>query len=340
MTSLSDVAKRAGVSIATASLVLRGMKRFTPEIERRVRTAARELDYRPNRAARALRTGESRTLGVLAPDIANPFFPGLMKRLEAKARELGYAIVLMDANESVDEEREAIAALDAYGVDGVVWIPVADQALQRPNAPVVVVDRRIDGYDSVQSDHAMGGRLLGQHALELGHRRIGLVSGPQHLSSAQLRRSGLLAQCEAGLEVGWETFEPFGTELGPGTLARLAERSVSLVVCGNDLQAIAVARALRDMDLRVPEDVAVAGYDDIVFASLHEPPLTTIRQPVEAIASEALRLLMARLHDPSLAVRSVALAVELKRRGSVAPLVTAGPDGEDTATQGPTVEAA
>jgi LacI family transcriptional regulator len=283
-----------------------------------VRKAAQELEYRPNRAARALRTGETRTIGVLAPDIANPFFPGLMKHLEAHARALGYAMVLMDANESISEERDAIAALDAYGVDGVVWIPVSDEVQQRPAAPVVVVDRSIEGYDSVRSDHVMGGRLLAKHALALGHRRIGLVSGPQNLTSARLRRDGLLALSDSGFDIIWETVEPFGTHLGDETVDHLKQRSVTLVLCANDLQAIAVARALRDLGLRVPADVSVGGYDDIVFASLYEPPLTTIRQPVEAIAAEAIRMLMARLRDPSLEVRTVALAVELQDRSSIA----------------------
>lgn len=319
MASLSDVARRAGVSVATVSLILRGVKRFSPEIERRVRRAATELDYRPNRAARALRTGESKTIGVLAPDIANPFFPGLMKHLEAHAREHGYALLLMDTNESRAEERNAVMALDAYGVDGIVWVPVAEEVDLRPSAPVVIVDRRIEGYDSVRADHEMGGRLLAQHAIELGHRDVGLVSGPLNLSSARARRDGILACTEAGLRIRWETSEPFGLTLSSETVARLTERSVTLVLCGNDLQAIAVTRALRDLGLRVPDDVSVIGFDDIVFAQLHEPPLTTVRQPVSALAAEALRLLFARMQHPELEVRNVSLAVELCARSSVAP---------------------
>lgn len=316
--SLSDVARLAGVSVATASLILRGVKRFSPEIERRVRRAAKELDYRPNRAARALRTGESQTIGVLAPNITNPFFPGLMKGLEAVARSHGYALLLMDTNESRDEERDAVLTLEAYGVDGIIWVPVAEEVDQRPTAPVVVVDRAMEGFDSVRADHEMGGRLIARHALELGHRDVGYVAGPEELSSARARREGLMAALSAaGLRVRWETFEPFGTTLGPATTSRLAQREVTVVLCGNDLQAIAVTRALRDLGLRVPNDVSVGGFDDIVFAQLHEPPLTTVRQPVAAIAEEALRLLLTRIQSPDLEARSVSLAVELCERASV-----------------------
>lgn len=328
MASLSDVARRAGVSVTTVSLILRGVKRFSPEIERRVRRAATECNYRPSRVARALRTGESKTIGVMAPDIANPFFPGLMKHLESIARERGYAVLLMDTNESRAEERNAVMALDAYGVDGIVWVPVAEEVDLRPSAPVVIVDRRIEGYDSVRADHEMGGRLLARHALDLGHRDVGHVSGPLDLSSARARRDGILALTAAGLRIRWETSEPFGLTLSSETIARLTEHSVTLILCGNDLQAIAVTRTLRDLGLGVPGDVSVIGFDDIVFAQLHEPPLTTVRQPVSALAAEALRLLFVRMQHPELEIRNVLLAVELCARSSAAPTTDAAAPAE------------
>lgn len=319
MARLKDIAKAAGVSIATVSNVVNGTKPATPAVERRVLAAIERLGYHPDHHARTLRTGDSRSLGLVVPDLTNPYFPALVQAIETRARELGFVLIVMDAGNDAERETEALALLAAYRVAGVVWVPVEhERSLDWPY-PIVTVDRAVPGCDTVVADHAQGGALVGQHVLALGHRRIGLLSGPRTLPSAADRRAAFLAAVAGRAEVAWEVPVPFASELPPEVVARIAEPDCSVVVCANDAVAVGVLRAAREAGLRVPDDLSVIGFDDVPWADFVEPALTTVRQPLPELGRNAVTTLQARIAEPDRPLHHETLPVTLVERRSAVP---------------------
>ena len=316
MATLKDIAHAAGVSIATVSNVVNGTKPATPEVHQRVLDAIDKLGYVPNPHAQSLRTGHSRTLGLVVPDLTNPYFPALVQAVETTARALGYVLIVMDAGNDAGRESEALALLAGYRVAGVVWVPVDDERPRDWPFPIVTVDRPVPGCDTVVADHAQGGALLGAHAVALGHRRIGLLSGPHQLQSATLRRTGFLEAIAGTAEVAWELEVPFGSDLSTTVQERLRDPDCSLVVAANDAVAVAVVRHLREAGLRVPEDVAIVGFDDVPWADLVDPALTTVRQPLAELGTTAVGMLHARIASPGIPLQQRTLAVELVVRRS------------------------
>ncbi|MEJ2480387.1 MAG: LacI family DNA-binding transcriptional regulator, partial [Acidihalobacter sp.] len=194
--TLKDVAKAAGVSTATVSHVLNGTKSVADGTRERVEAAVEALGYRLSQPARTLRTGRHRVLGLLLPDLTNPFFPALAKAVAETARKLGYGLMLSESGSDGQSESQALAAIEQR-VDGVVWVPEAPRPPHLPYRPAVIIDRvgpEFGAFDSVSSDHRAGGRLQARLARELGHRRIGLLAGPADSISARSRREAL---CEA-----------------------------------------------------------------------------------------------------------------------------------------------
>lgn len=330
MATLKDIARAAGVSIATVSNVVNGTKPATPQVHRRVQEAIERLGYVPNPHAQSLRTGHSRTLGLVVPDLTNPYFPALVQAIETRARALGYVLIVMDAGNDAKRETEALTLLAGYRVAGVVWVPVDDaRPLDWPYA-IVTVDRPVRGCDTVAADHAQGGALIGAHAVALGHRRIGLLSGPHDLQSATLRRAGFLRSIEGVAEVAWEHEVPFSSDLPAPVEARLRDPDCSLVVGANDAVAVAVVRHLREAGLSVPDDVAVVGFDDVPWADFVHPGLTTVRQPLAELGTSAVGMLHARIADPAIPLQRRTLPVELVVRRSTERAV-ATVDGEAVA---------
>ena len=318
MATLKDIARAAGVSIATVSNVVNGTKAATPQVHQRVRDAIARLGYVPNPHALSLRTGQSHTLGLVVPDLTNPYFPALVQAIETTARSLGYVLIVMDAGNDAGRETEALSLLAGYRVAGVVWVPVDDERPLDWPFPIVTVDRPVRGCDTVAADHAQGGALIGAHALALGHRRVGLLSGPRDLPSATRRRAGFLRAIEGLAEVAWEHEVPFSSDLPATVRPRLHAPDCSLVVGANDAVAVAVVRHLREAGVCVPEDVAVIGFDDVPWADLVHPGLTTVRQPLADLGASAVGMLHDRIADPSIPLQQRTLAVELVVRSSTA----------------------
>jgi LacI family transcriptional regulator len=318
MAKLKDVAIRAGVSIATVSNVLRGTKATTSDVRERVLRAALELGYVPNPHAQSLRTGQSRTLGLVVPDLTNPYFPALAQAIETTARAHGYALLVMDAGNESQRDMASLALMASYRVAGVVWVPVADDAQPTWPFPIVTVDRPVPGCDAVVADHALGGALIAGHALALGHRRVGLLSGPRALPSAASRRRGFLENAAGAMVVAWEHEVPFSSDLPADVVTRLRTPDCSLVVCANDAVAVAVLRALRDAGIDVPAQVSVIGFDDVPWAAFVEPPLTTVRQPLADLGAGAVEVLLDRLAHPTTPPQRRTLPVTLVARRSTA----------------------
>ncbi len=324
MAKLKDVATAAGVSTATVSNVLRGTKAASPDVRERVLRAALDLGYVPNPHAQSLRTGQSRTLGLVVPDLTNPYFPALAQAIETTARTHGYALLVMDAGNDTHRDEASLALMATYRVAGVVWVPVIDDSAPDRPFPIVTVDRPVSGCDAVVADHAQGGALIARHAIALGHERVGLLSGPRALPSAASRRTGFVETAGGALTIVWEHEVPFSSDLPAEVVARLRQPDCTLVVCANDAVAVAALRVLRDAGIDVPGQVSVVGFDDVPWAAFVEPPLTTVRQPLAELGAGAVDVLLDRLAHPTAPLRRRTLPVTLVARRSTAHAPSTG----------------
>jgi LacI family transcriptional regulator len=327
MATQQDVARRAKVSIATVSHVLNNTKRVTPEVRNRVLQAAAALNYRVNHFARSLRTGTSQTLGVVVPDLTNPFFPELLQSIETTARALGYTLLLVDSTSERHNEHEALEILAAHNVDGLLWIPTSDQpptaTLRMPT--VVVSGSYLGETDMIYSDQRKGGQLQAQAAMDHGHENVVLLSGPQTTGNSRDRRIGFLEAAEGRIDLLWEQEVPFSLTLPSRAASLLKRRGFTLVIAANDTIAIAALRVLLDADIRVPDEVSIIGFDDIALSSLVTPPLTTVRQPIRELGARAVHLLHERIKQQDAPLRHETLDVSLVQRRSLITIGDAAP---------------
>ncbi|PZT78037.1 MULTISPECIES: LacI family DNA-binding transcriptional regulator [unclassified Streptomyces] len=299
---LIDVAEAAGVSRATASRVLAGTPRnVDPELARRVAEAARRLGYRTNHSARALRTGTTGTVGVVVPSLANPYFVQLADSIARRVRAAGGTLVLSDAANDPGIEAEQIDALLSGPVDGLLVVPVSaaesGPALRKAatRRPVVLFDRWAEdsGTVAVTLDNAAAVRLLVEHLRGIGRDRIALVAADQASSSGAER---LAAFTELLGKDATTILQPsFTTDAGRTAARRIVEERdrVDAVVCGADVLAVGLVTALHRASVSVPDEIAVTGFDDTEILRLLDPPLTSIRHPLSAMAERALSLLAA-----------------------------------------------
>lgn len=300
----------------TVSHIVNGTKAVRPEVRQRVLESIQELDYQPNRSARALRTKQNSTIGLIVPDLTNPFFPELIETLELEARRQGYATLLINSNRDIEVERQGFRLFSQHGVDGVIWCPHnVHLRLEKPPFPVVVIDRPQKAFDSVSADHYGGGKLQGEYALEQGHEFIGVLKGPQTFVNAKERYKGLIAAL-GKIDPTWQFEVPFSLllELPPKVVTKLKENEVSLIIATNDVVAIAALRTLHEMGRRVPEEVSLLGFDDTVWATLVYPALTTVRQPIADLATCAVTTLLKRIREPEREIEHITLPVNLVYR--------------------------
>ncbi|WP_136587319.1 LacI family DNA-binding transcriptional regulator [Microbacterium hydrothermale] len=326
---IKDVAARAGVSVGTVSNVLNGRSTVSPAAVERVRAAIDALGYVRNDAARQLRAGRSRAIALIVLDVGNPFFAAVARGAEARAAADGYVVLLGSSGADGDQERLYLDQFREQQVAGVLLTPAdADgdvvERLASAGIPVVLVDEQtaVDEVCTVSVDDVEGGYLAVAHVLERGRRRVAFVGGPLGTRQVADRLAGArraIAEVEgAALEI-IET-EAMTVLAGRAAGERLRERSdrPDAVFAANDLLAVGVLQALTMLGgVRVPDDIALVGYDDIDFASATVVPLTSVRQPAEALGSTAVDLLL-RHFDGELdtAERQVRFRPELVVRAS------------------------
>lgn len=321
--TLKEVAKEAGVSVASASYAINGTGSVGEQTREHVLAVAAKLGYRPNQNAKAMKTGRTGTIGLVLPDLTNPFFPALAQAVIQAARGHGYSVLLTDTEGELEAEHHAIDLLAGRGVDGLVWFPIADDGTLPSLAdsiPAVVLDRALAGYDVIQADYAEGGRLAAEHLLALGHRRIGVISGPHAASSARARAEAAMEAIRRQGQLAWHVHNAFALDLEPAVTAALDSDTATAVIAGADLIAIGTVRHLQARGLSVPGDVSVMGFDDIPWAQLNSPPLSTIEMPVEEMAVEAVETLLHRIAHRGEARRRVVFNVALVARGSTGPV--------------------
>ena len=324
MATVKDIAAAVGVSVATVSNALNGRPNVGRATRQRVLRMAQQLDYRPNRAAQAMRTGRTRAIGLVLPDLTNPFFPELAQAVENTARSRGLLVCLVDSQSRPEGEADGFSLLMQHAVDGIIWCPLGPRLppqLKSLARPMVLIDRPRPGYAVVHSNYLMGGRLLAEYAARMGHRRIGLLSGPQHIASARQRRDGFVKALPDGSEIAWEVCVGFDGVLTQQACAALQQRrGATLIVAGNDLIAVGAIRRLAQQGVRVPDEVSVTGFDNIRWTDFVTPRLTTIAQPVGAIGARAVELMQERMSGEKIEGQRTIFDVELIERDSVRKL--------------------
>ena len=327
-TKIHDVARSARVSPTTVSRAFVRPALLRADTLERVLAAAKALDYHPNRAASSLSTGKTGNIGIVVPDLSNPFYPAIVRGAQLRAHQAGYAVLLVDSDEDPDAESSLTHTL-AKQADGViVCAPFAsDSQLRRlaQKTAIVLVNRRLGGVAAVLMDVAHGMRQAVSHLHALGHRRCAYLGGPRASWSNRERLRGL----HAGIRAKGMTlleFGPFEPKFDGGLegAERVIGSGVTAVIAYNDLMALGVLSHFASSGVCVPGEISVVGFDDLLFASMSAPPLTTVSMPMEAAGRAAVELLLARLTgDDGGAVNAtpsdLELATQLIARGTTAP---------------------
>ncbi len=304
--TMQDLAREVGVSVNTVSRALNGKPDINPVTKQRVLDAAERMGYRPNKLARGLRANKTGTIGVIVTDIANPYFSMLVKEVVNSAWPLGYSVVLQGTDEDFSKEREAVRLALAEQVEGVLLAPTQKgvatvHELKRRHVPFVLMSRHFTDVqtDYVVMDDVQGGFLACQHLIDQGHKDIAMINGPMHISSARERYEGYRqGLAEHGMPLNDDLVVGDALTMDDGyhaTLRLLRRGKPSAVFAFSDFVAFGVLRALRAQGIRVPEDVAVVGFDDIPFSSCLETPLTTVGGCQRSLGHEATALLARKL---------------------------------------------
>jgi LacI family transcriptional regulator len=310
-TTIKDIAREAGVSTQTVSRALNNKDEISADTRARVLRIANQLGYRPNRIARSLATQRTQNLGLVVPDVANPFFASIARGIQDAAHEHHYNVFLCNTDESADREQSALLSLEAQRVDGIILCssrlpePELIQLAERYQ-PLVLVNRRTTHPQtgSVLVDDAHATQKAVQYLLELGHRSIGLLAGPAQSHSGRQRALGY-DRAMRGLELvslpEWKMHCPPQVDGGQAAARELLSRCPDLtaLVAYNDLVAVGALRACAELGLRVPQDCAILGCDDVLLAALVSPPLTTIHIPTYDLGQRAVGLLLDMMARPT-----------------------------------------
>lgn len=325
--TLADVAERAGVSLMTVSRVVNDRPGVGNATRERVRQAIDSLGYRPNIVARGLKASSSRTIGLMVPDVTNPYFPEIVRGAEDGAIEHGYTLLLTNVIEDTERETQALQTFEDHLVDGVIACsPRLDNQelyplLQRQRAAVLVNRRSDPRYaGSVRIDHELGGRLLLRHLHQVGCRRPAFLSGPGHSHAGRERLLGVEREArELDIELPRSRVLacPPTVEGGAAAAREMMEREPDsdCLLCFNDLVAAGALQSLAELGVSVPDELAVVGYDDIVFAKMFTPGLTTIKAPTYELGQQAVGMLFDRLRGRGHGI-DIVLQPELMIRGS------------------------
>lgn len=331
MTTIRDIAKRAGVSVATVSRTLSDPETVRLATRERVLLAIEQMKYTPNAIARQLRRRRNETVIVIVPQIANPFFSGIVQSIENVAMQLGYRVLLGETQgnqERLDHYADMVLTRVADGLillgsllPGVVRASM--EAHHAPTIPLVLACERFEGLDcpTVSIDNVAAGELAVRHLAERGCQRIATITGPLDNTLSQDRLQGYrsaLAAAKLPLDPQWVVEGDFSIDSGRAAMEQLLDTGTvpDGVFCANDEMAIGAQQAIRVRGLAMPDDIALVGFDDLRFGAFAAPPLTTIRQPTTELGETAMRLLDAVLHHREVANRTVVLSHQLIERDS------------------------
>jgi len=323
MPTIREVAEKAGVSYTTVSHVINNTRYVSENVRERVLSAMKELGYRPNALARSLRRGETKTIGLILPDSANPFFAEIGRVIENAAFRYEYNVILCNTEGDVTKERVYTEVLQNKQVDGIVFVATGDQpdALQEiseRNLPVVVIDRDSGQFelDTVITDNRTGGAQAANFLAHTQDLKVACITGPSNLTPSAQRVIGFQQSlAESGIQIREEwivkgDFHPNSGYQAAYQLLQSSDRPNAIFSC-NDMMAIGVLRAAAELGISVPDDLQIVGFDDIELASYTHPPLSTVAQPKKEIGETAVRLLLERINDFELPARREILPTSL-----------------------------
>lgn len=328
--TIRDVAEKAGVSVSTVSRVLTSNAPVQEVTRKAVEDAINELGFRPNGLARSLRSNETKTIGLIIPDVANPFFPEVARGVEDAACKRGYSVILCNSGNDRSKETMYFQVLQERRIDGIILTGSGSlseyaQLREMDQFPVVFLDRNAEGLDvdSVESDSYNGACQAVQHLIELGHREIAFVSGSSATSTGSRRQRGYIDTLAGhGISPPPEYIVPGDFTLEAGRFAGLTllngSRRPTAIFVSSDIEAIGVMMAAESLRLSIPRDLSVVGFDNTLLSTVTRPALSTVSQPKYDMGQQAVKLLIERLQKKRQKVKHVVLATRLEVRGTTA----------------------
>lgn len=333
-TTLKDIANATGVHVSTVSRALNPnlSKSLTAEVVERVRAAANEMGYRPNRLASGLRTNRTMSIGIMLPDITNTLFPPIVRGAETVLEARGYTSIIVNTDGDADRAARMLGVLLERGVDGIIDAaverhdPLMEDAIK--SLPVVTANRRVEqpSLPSATNDDAAGVASIVNHLVDMGHRQIAHIAGPQELSTGKTRLNAFLHAAKArGLNIPQSAIQyavRFEEEEGRRCTKALLDSGAAFtaIACANDGIAIGAIDAMRSAGLSCPDDISVTGFNDMPFLDRIPPALTTVRVQQFEVGRVAAKLLLELIDAPDTPTKNEVLPVELIKRDSVAPL--------------------
>lgn len=345
MANMKEIARLAGVSLGTVSHVLNNSARVREPMRQRVLAAVQASGYHPSELARGLRRDKTNMIGMIMPDITNPFFPAVVRGAEDVAFSNGYRLILCNTDNDHSKEIVHLNELRAYLPAGLIVIPsrfsdltAQAESYRKSGAGVVCIDRTPRDWtgDSVTANNERGAYLATQHLLKLGHTRLATIAGPLHLTNARERLDGYKrALREAHLHPGPEyiqetTFDKQGGYLKTLLLLRLIPRPTA-IFAGNDMIALGALLAIREAGLQCPRDISLMGFDDLDLAETTNPSLSSVSQSGYQLGTTAARMLIDRIQGDESPAKHVVLETSLSLRDSVAPPPRSASDGKKPA---------
>lgn len=333
--TIKDIAKMAGVSATTVSNVINGRNaKAKEETKKRIMDLVEEYKYTPNAIARGLVNGHSKMIGIILPDITNPYFSQLVEGIEDTASKSGYSILVCNTHDNAEKERKYIDIMRQYCVEGMIFAASSIREnshfedLIKINYPMITIDRKIQGFEdicNVSVDNYISGYLATKHLIELGHKNIGCITGQMWAANSIDRLNGYKKAMEDnGLTIDKSLiysskFDMNTGIVGTGVLIKHKKKITAIVACG-DIIAYGVYKTLADHNLFIPKDISVIGVDDIFFSEVITPGLTTLRQPIEAVAIQATKTLLSIIEGRKIRKKSYIYDAKLIVRGSTAKI--------------------
>lgn len=339
MANMKDIAKAARVSIGTVSHVLNDSANVRAPLRKRVLDAVQAVGYQPSQLARGLRRDKTNVIGMIIPDITNPFFPAVVRGAEDVAFSNGYRLILCNTDNDHSKELVHLRELRTYLPAGLIVIPsnfsdltAQAESYRRAGTGVVCVDRLPRNWagDSVTANNEEGALEATRHLIQMGHKKLAMIVGPQHLTNATDRLNGFKkALREARVQVSSEyiqetTFDKQGGYIKTLLLLRLIPRPTA-IFAGNDMIALGALRAIREAGLRCPEDVSLMGFDDLDLTEITDPTLSSVSQSGYQLGTTAAHILIERLHGDKSPSKHIILKTSLSLRNSVAAPIPDSP---------------
>ena len=332
MANMKDIAKLARVSLGTVSHVLNNSANVRAPLRKRVMEAVETVGYQPSQLARGLRRDKTNVIGMVIPDITNPFFPAVVRGAEDIAFSNGYRLILCNTDNDHSKELVHLKELRTYLPAGLIVIPsnfsdltAQAESYRRAGTGVVCVDRLPRNWagDSVTANNEEGALAATRHLIQMGHKKLAMIVGPQHLTNAKDRLNGFKKALRAarihisGEYIQETTFDKQGGYTKTMLLLRLIPRPTA-IFAGNDMMALGALRAIREAGLRCPEDISLMGFDDLDLAEAINPPLSSVSQSGYQLGTTAAHILIERLHGDKSPAKHIILKTTLSLRNSVA----------------------